>query len=81
VGLKPVGVRRYWGSGPWGALPLGWYHQQVMTMNICSLGHHRTQPRPARAALTAHCCPAMLFAHTNAADGYVAVLALLSLRL
>jgi len=51
VGLKPVGVRRYWGSGPWGALPLGWYHQQVMTMNICSLGHHRTQPRPARAAL------------------------------
>ncbi len=43
--------RAVWGSGPRGAAPLGWYHQKVTLYNICSLEPHRTQPRPATAAL------------------------------
>jgi hypothetical protein len=31
-----------WGSGPRGAPPIGWYHQQVNLYNICSLGTLRT---------------------------------------
>lgn len=40
-----------WGSGPRGAPPLGWYHQQVTLYNTCSLGTLLKQPRPASAAL------------------------------
>ena len=39
-----------WGSGPRGAPPLGWHHQQVTLYNISYLGMYRTRPPPARPA-------------------------------
>jgi hypothetical protein len=59
------------GSGPRGAPPPGWYHQQVSLYNIWYLGTLLTQPRPASAALL----HVKLFTHQNAEHGIVAVLA------
>ena len=59
--------RRFAGSGPRGAAPLGGYHQQVTLYNIIRFGYLLTQPRPALL-------PRTLFTHTIAADGIVAEL-------